>query len=221
MPEPIVFPWPEVIPALTLAAVAVLALVTSDFLDWRPGRYLFKPLAAIAFLWMAMTLGPMDSGYGKWLLAGLLLCALGDLLLMFEPEAAFLAGLIAFLSGHLLYMVAFAQLPTDLTGLALSLLPAAVLVAGCWRWLRPHLHGTMAVAVPAYILVIAGMLVLAGSTAGQQGATLVIAGAWGFALSDLAVARRQFMKVSRWNGVWGTPLYFGSQLLLAASIAYL
>ena len=49
---------------------------------------------------------------------------------------------------------------------------------------------------------------------------LILAGAWGFAISDLAVARRQFVKRSIVNGLWGTPLYFGSQLLLAASLAF-
>ena len=40
-----------------------------------------------------------------------------------------------------------------------------------------------------------------------------------FALSDLAVARNQFVAPGPANGLWGTPLYFVSQLLLAASIA--
>ena len=214
------FAWGTAGPALILAGIAVIALVLSDFRDWRAGRYCFKPLAALAFLWLAWVLGPLDSSYGRWLLAGLLCCALGDLLLMFERESAFLSGLVAFLSGHLLYMLAFAQLTTNISGLMLSLVPAAILIVGCSRWLRPHLSGLMVIAVPAYILVIAGMLVMAGSTAGQAGALLIMLGAWGFAVSDLAVARRQFVKASPWNGLWGTPLYFGSQMLLAASIAY-
>ena len=38
--------------------------------------------------------------------------------------------------------------------------------------------------------------------------------------SDLAVARRQFVKPeSPWNQVWGTPLYFLSQMVLAGSLA--
>jgi hypothetical protein len=45
-------------------------------------------------------------------------------------------------------------------------------------------------------------------------------GAWGFAVSDLAVARQQFVQTSQLNGLWGTPLYFLSQMLLAASLIY-
>ena len=220
MPDPHAFPWPQIAPALLLGAAAVVCLVTADFKAWRPGRYLCKPLAALAFLWLALVLAPFESLYGRWLFAGLLFCALGDLLLMFEAESAFLAGLIAFLTGHLLYMVAYAQWTGTDLGLGVSLLPAAVLGIGCWRWLKPHLAGPMRYAVPAYILVIAGMLLMAGSTAGHPASTLIIAGAWGFALSDLAVARRQFVQPSPWNGLWGTPLYFGAQMLLAASLVY-
>jgi uncharacterized membrane protein YhhN len=184
------------------------------------GRYVFKPLAALAFLWLALSLGCLDSGYGRVLLIGLILCAAGDILLMFEPESAFLAGLIAFLSGHLAYAFAFYQLPLNTTGLWWSTPPALALVIGTNLWLRAHLEGPMRFAVPGYILVITLMLLFAGMTAGQPGAALILVGAWGFAFSDLAVARRQFINPTPLNGLWGTPLYFWSQMLIAASVAY-
>lgn len=220
MPDSLAFPWLTALPPLLLAALAVPALVVADIRDWRPGRYLFKPLAALAFLWLAWLLMPDSGTYGTLLLSGLLLCALGDLLLMFESERCFLAGLLAFLSGHLLYVAAFVVLSTNPSAYGVSLLPVLLLVAGSLRWLLPHLQGPMRVAVPAYILVIAAMLLSAGGSAGSAAAPLIIAGAWGFAISDLAVARRQFVKRSFVNGLWGTPLYFGSQLLLAASLAF-
>jgi uncharacterized membrane protein YhhN len=220
MTTPDSFPWAAATGPALLCAVAALLLVISDFRSWRPGRYLFKPLAALAFLWLAMTLDPLKSDFGILLLVGLLLCAAGDILLMFESEKAFLAGLVSFLCGHLFYAMAFSRLPMNMLGLGLSLVPALILVGGCLYWLRPHLAGLMARAVPAYMLVIAAMLLFASMTAGQAGAALIIAGAWGFACSDLAVARRQFVVASPFNGLWGTPLYFGSQMLLAASLAF-
>jgi uncharacterized membrane protein YhhN len=214
------FPWASSTGPLALSFIAVIALVSSDMRQWRPGRYLFKPLAAAAFLWLALSLGCLDSGYGRVLLLGLILCSAGDILLMFEPESAFLAGLIAFLSGHLVYAYAFYQLPLNLTGLWWSIPPALILIIGAILWLHPHLQGPMRVAVPGYMIVISAMLLFAGMTSGQPGATLIIAGAWGFALSDLAVARRQFINPTPLNGLWGTPLYFWSQILIAASVAY-
>lgn len=207
-------------PALLLSILSVSCLVASDWHQFRAGRLIFKPLAALCFIWLALLLGAPQTSYGQWLLLGLLLCALGDILLMFESEGAFLAGLIAFLCGHLLYAAAFVQLPIDTAALAIAVAPALVLVGLTLRWLKPHLHPPMTMAVPVYILVIASMLVFAAGTWGQPGALIIIIGAWGFAFSDLAVARRQFVSADRINGLWGTPLYFGSQMMLAASLAW-
>jgi uncharacterized membrane protein YhhN len=207
------------LPPALLSALAVAALVTSDFRGWRAGRYLCKPLAAAAFIWLALRLGATGNAYGLWLLGGLALCMVGDICLMFDDERSFLAGLVAFLCGHLLYAVAFLQLPSSPTGLALSAVPALALLVLVLRWLRPHVGADMKLPVTLYTVVITAMLLCAGLTFGQPGAALIIAGAWGFALSDIAVARRQFVDPTPMNGLWGTPLYFGSQMLLAASAA--
>ena len=84
---------------IILAAFSVSALSVSDWRQWRTGRYLFKPLSALAFLWLAASAGAMDTSYGRWLLAGLAASALGDLLLMPDNRFTFLAGLVAFLCG--------------------------------------------------------------------------------------------------------------------------
>lgn len=209
-----------ILPPAGLSLVAVIALVWCDFHQIRPGRYLFKPLAAAAFVWLAMALGATGSTYGCWLLAGLLCCMAGDLLLMPDSERSFLAGLIAFLSGHLLYGVAFLKLQINLQGLAISCLPALVLLVVAVRWLGPHINREMKLPVALYTLVITGMLLCAGLSAGHPAAALIIGGAWGFAISDLAVARQQFAHPSPLNGMWGTPLYFFSQMLLAGSVAF-
>lgn len=198
-----------------LCCLAVIALVICDFREFRPGRYLFKPLAAAAFLWLALLPGAPVTAYASWLVAGLVCCMAGDLLLMADDERCFLAGLFAFLSGHLLYAMAFIQLPPNWPGLAFSLLPAIALGLLAGRWLAPQLDQRMKRPVQLYILVICSMLVCAGLSAGQAAAGFILLGAWGFALSDLAVARRQFVQPSPFNGLWGTPLYFGSQMLLA------
>ena len=213
-------PLATLLPPALLSLVATVALVLCDYRDFRAGRYLFKPLAAIAFIWLALSLDATDTRYGQWLLAALALCLVGDVFLMWDDERSFLAGLAAFLCGHLLFAVAFFQLPVNLMGLAISALPVLVLLGTVWRWLMPHVNRDMKIPVTLYILVISAMLLCAGMTAGHPAATLIIVGAWGFACSDLAVARRQFiLPASRLNGVWGTPLYFLSQMVLASSLA--
>jgi uncharacterized membrane protein YhhN len=212
------------LPPTVLSFFSVCALVWCDWRGLRPGRYLCKPLAAAAFVWLALSLDATHSAYGRWLLAALLFCMAGDLLLMPDTERGFLAGLGAFLCGHVLFAIAFLQLPANLVGLAISSVPVAVMLVTVWRWLLPHVNREMKVPVMLYIVVISGMLLCAGFTAGaaagQPTAWLIIGGAWGFACSDLAVARRQFIKPSsRLNSAWGTPLYFFSQMTLASSLA--
>ena len=210
----------NVLPPVLLSAVAVLALVVSDYRGFRPGRYLCKPLAAAAFVWLALSLDAPGTDYGNWLLAALILCMVGDLFLMPEDERSFLKGLTAFLCGHLLFAIAFLQLPSDPRGLLVSGVPALALLILVWRWLTPHVDRAMKAPVTLYVFVITAMLLCAGLTAGQPAAPFILCGAWGFALSDLAVARRQFVTPdSRTSGLWGTPLYFLSQMVLACSVA--
>ncbi|MEP1470657.1 MAG: lysoplasmalogenase [Halieaceae bacterium] len=204
---------------IALACIAIPALVVSDFRGFRAGRLLFKPLAALAFIWLAITLNATDSLYGQWLLAGLFFCLLGDLLLMPDHSGSFLAGLLAFLIGHLLYVVAFVQLGNAWNLMLLTGVPALLLLVLSTRWLMPHVQPEMKLPVRSYIVVITGMLLAAGLTGNQPAGILVIIGAWGFALSDLAVARQRFVQPGPLNGLWGTPLYFFSQMLLAGSLA--
>lgn len=210
--------YPDYLGPVLLSAVTVMALVISDYRQWRPGRYLFKPLAALAFLWLAWQLGAAHSGYGLWMLLGLGCCLVGDLLLMPERERWFIAGLAAFLLGHLCYGIAFLLEFDNIAALAGGSPLVLALLITIGRWLAPHLDERMKIPVTLYTLVISGMLLCACLSLGTPAAGWVIAGAFGFALSDLAVARQQFVRPRRRNGLWGTPLYFASQMLLAGSI---
>jgi uncharacterized membrane protein YhhN len=127
--------------------------------------------------------------------------------------------LLAFLCGHLCYAVGFLTRDYSLPWFAANGVAALALLALSLRWLLPHLNKTMKGPVVLYTAVITGMLLSAGLRITQPGAALMLAGAWGFALSDLAVARQRFVQPGRANGLWGTPLYFVSQMLLALSVA--
>ena len=205
-------------PPLLLALLAIPGVTASDYRGSRPGRYLCKPLAALAFVWLALALDATNSAYGQWLLAGLVACLVGDLLLMPERELTFLAGLGAFAIGHLLYAAAFLQATLNPPAAALGSPLVVVLLLASWRWLRKHLDRRMRIPVALYIVVICGMLMCSLLTIGTALASLAVSGALGFALSDLAVARQQFVKPTRLNALWGTPLYFLSQLLIAGSV---
>ena len=58
----------------------------------------------------------------------------------------------------------------------------------------------------------------AATSADQSYHWVVIAGAFSFAIFNIAVARDQFLKRKFINRAWGLPLYFASQLLRASSV---
>jgi uncharacterized membrane protein YhhN len=200
---------------IAISLINIVGLLWAEVSGNNAWRWLFKPLAAACFIALALQSGAMDSDYGRWLLAGLVMCWFGDVFLIPASDRFFLAGLGSFLTGHLLYSVSFLHLATNYQALLVSLLPAGLLLSLSLRWLWPHVGSNMRLPVTAYILVISAMLLTAGSSWGTAVAPWIIVGAWGFAVSDLAVARNQFVAPGYRNRLWGLPLYFGSQMLLA------
>ena len=81
------------------------------------------------------------------------------------------------------------------------------------------LSGVFARAVPVYVVVVATMVLLAGSSSVALARPDVLIGAALFAASDIAVARDRFVEKSFINGAWGLPTYFAAQVVLALSIA--
>jgi len=205
---------------ILLCALACTALLVSERRESRLGVWLFKPLAAACFVAVGLHGAPFDSSYGVWILTGLVLSALGDVLLIpSEHELLFLAGMLSFLLGHVAYCIAFLGLGIDPAGLAASALVVLPLAAVVSRWLWPHLAGVFRYATPSYIVVISAMLLLAGSASFVSGSSALAVGAWMFAVSDVSVARQRFVTPGFVNGAWGLPLYFGAQIVLALTVA--
>ena len=111
---------------------------------------------------LAAWVSPRNRTLLGWLVtAGLLLSALGDVLL---EAGHFLPGLVAFLAAHVAYVVAFVS---DERRLRLArLLPFAAWTAGAFGLLRPRL-GEMTVPVALYIAVITLMMWRASARLGS------------------------------------------------------
>jgi uncharacterized membrane protein YhhN len=209
----------SLLPTILFCAVATIALIAADRSESNLGRWLTKPFASAAFVAIALQGGALDSAYGVTVLVALLLCMLGDLLLI--PEAVgplFLAGLVSFLLGHLAFGVAFVVLGVSWGIVGLSALVLAVPALFILRWLRPHLEGPMRAAVPTYILVICAMVALSLGAAIPARAGLIAAGTICFFLSDIAVARNRFVQTHWHNRLWGLPLYYGATVMLALTV---
>ena len=84
------------------------------------------------------------------------------------------------------------------------------------RWLWPHLPDRMRPAVVCYLTAISMMVVLAIGAVNSIGPLLAF-GAVIFAVSDIFVARNQFVIPSVANRLWGLPLYYAAQLIFALS----
>ena len=185
----------------------------------RGAVWVTKPTASSGFLLVALGAGAAASTYGRLVLLALALGWLGDVLLIPRTRRTFLAGLVAFLLGHLAFALAFVARGVAVPVLAFAMLALLSVAYPVWRWLAPHVDRPMRAAVLAYIVVITTMVAAAGATTIRDPAPAITVGAIGFYLSDLAVARDRFVAPGLANKLWGIPLYFGAQLLLAWSTA--
>ena len=177
-------------------------------------RFVAKPLASAGFVGLAIAGGALDSGFGTWVLVALVLSALGDVFLLGSSQSAFLAGLGAFLIAHIAYAVAFTNPGLNARGL-IAVVPLALFALVVWRWLAPHLAARLRGPVALYVVAITTIGVMA--VASGAGDIRVPVGAGLFIASDLAVARHTFVAPGYRNKLWGLPLYYAAQVLLASA----
>jgi uncharacterized membrane protein YhhN len=206
---------------LTLPLLAGLLFFTKK--ESTRGLLMTKPLLSALFILVALSVPHANPNYYGFILAGLLFCMAGDILLIFfMSRKFFMVGLVSFLAGHILYSIAFFSVgsPGTLTVIIAALCFA--ISATVFIWLRPYL-GAMIIPVIAYIAIIATMVIGAASLVGNEhlnftGRTLVFCGAILFYLSDIFVARHRFVRKEFINRLAGLPMYYAAQFMIAYSI---
>jgi uncharacterized membrane protein YhhN len=152
-------------------------------------------------------------------LLALLACALGDVLLITKGAGPkFLAGMAAFALGHAGFAAAFWQRGIQPVATAIALALMAGVSVATLRWLGPRLPADMRVPIRVYIAIISLMVALAVGTSVANGSPWMAIGAVAFAASDLSVARERFVQPAFVNVLWGLPLYYAAQLVLAVSV---
>jgi uncharacterized membrane protein YhhN len=199
---------------ISVIAGALAILLKAARIGDRGLEGVSKTVASLGFVALGAVGLSRGDPVAAWLVGGLALCALGDVLLI--SERSFDAGLVAFLLGHVAYIVAFhLARPVAAWDLWLAAPPALVGVgAGAWLW--PHL-GSRRPAVTAYIVVISTMVWGALAAGPVLGEALTV-GAVLFFLSDLTVARHRFVTPEFLNRAIGLPLYYAGQVLIALSV---
>jgi uncharacterized membrane protein YhhN len=206
-----------------LPALACAAFLIPLLLAEARGSFVLRAIgkvgASASFLAFGWAAGLLHAGTpGAAVAVALGLAAAGDLLLLGTARGPFLAGLVAFLLGHLGYLVAFAFLGfvPVVTLLALAVLGGAAALV--WRRLRDPVRRLRG-PVLAYVAVITAMVAMAaGSFAAiptQPARAGLLLAAVLFYLSDLCVARQRFVTADPRNRYVGLPLYYAAQLLFA------
>jgi uncharacterized membrane protein YhhN len=181
------------------------------------GKWLTKPFASLCFVALAVHKDALECWYGQVILCGLVLAALGDVLLLFKSQVGFQLGILAFLLGHIAFCIAFFSRGISFPALEGVAFITAVAGFAVGRWLWPF-AGKLKGAVVAYILVIATMVPAAVATHMARSNPLIALGAVLFFVSDLSVARDRFVKEEFMNKFWGLPMYYTAEVLLALSI---
>ena len=198
---------------------ACAALVLCEYRGWKVGKILLKIVASTAFLAFALQLDATASAYGLLILLGLGLSWVGDVFLLSQKSRLFLFGLTSFLLAHVAFAMAFASLPISGVALVVGLGVMSCLGIAVIAWLWSHLKAFYRVAVTAYVTAIVAMCALAIAASAASGIWLLAVGAVLFAISDIAVARNRFVAPGASNKLWGLPLYYVAQIILASSVA--
>lgn len=160
-------------------------------------------------------------------IAALCFCWLGDVMLMIHDELFFILGLLAFLAGHVFYIVAYRQFrSTDVKVMLLPTqkirfsLPFVLAGTGLVVVLYPKL-GTLQLPVLIYATVIIVMVMNAlfryGYTSSASFA-MVFIGAILFQLSDSLLAINKFHSSFTLSGFWVMLSYIAAQFMITEGI---
>lgn len=198
-------------------AVTVLVCVVNWWACWNEDlrlEMLTKPVATIGAIGVALTAGaPGDVTFAA--VVALTLCLIGDVALL-PAVNQFIAGLVAFLFGHLAFIGMFAIVGFDrwaLSGVAIVFV-AMLLGSAAIPIVRHATVKGLGTPVRAYLVVISAMCVFGWAT----GNVLIAIGSTAFVLSDTILGFRRFVLQRRWQQPAIMATYHLALLTLAASL---
>jgi len=199
--------------------VFVIASLAAILTAERAPRRIALPFKIVPVLLLIAALAPR-AGEGRLaagVLAGLVLSLAGDVAIAFS----FVAGLACFLAAHMAYLAALGVSNAHPGAQALAALPAVAVFAGMLALLWSRV-GKLRVPVVVYMVVICAMLARAAGRALATGpspsATLFLAGAILFVLSDALIAIDRFVRPLPHREAAVLATYYAAQALIAASL---
>lgn len=205
------------------AVAALLAIASAPWALDRPWlNFAFKPLATLCVIaWAA--LGRSDDGLVKrWIVIGLVFSLAGDIALLW-PVQGFLVGLVAFLLGHVSYLVALTRRVRFLASppaFGAWAIVAASVLAGLWAGVPTELRAPVLV----YVCALGAMAAQATSVwlarRGYADAArwrIVALGGALFVLSDAILAADKFVGGIPMPTLWNLSIYWLGQWFIACA----
>jgi uncharacterized membrane protein YhhN len=124
--------------------------------------------------------------------------------------------LASFAAAHLLYIAAFfSRSSMDVVAIVVAGVVMTIIATAVLRWLSPHVPDELKTPVIVYIGIITLMVVTSFGTSGAIADPRIPIAAILFMISDVLVARQQFVAPTRWNRIVGLPTYYVAQVLFA------
>ncbi len=203
---------------IIFAILSAIVCIRAKYTKSQKHLLIFKPLTMILIILIAMLFPAIEITYKLFIVSGLLLSLIGDIFLIF-PDKYFKYGLIAFLIGHIFYILAF----TMTSGFHFTFwvfLPIAILVILYLRIIIPY-SGKMKIPIIIYIIVIMSMVLMAVErfhSLPTLGTFLAAIGAVLFMISDATLALNKFRKPFFSAEMIILSTYFTAQWLLALSV---
>jgi len=201
--------------------VFLLIFLYAEKIHSSLGIWIGKSGASLSFVMAGYTYNALASTYGQMLFIALILCLLGDILLIPNDKKVFILGIFSFLVAHLAFVLAFLKLDVELNmnWFFATLFIEAFIATAVLRYLWHHLTPEFKVPVLAYITIICAMVAVAAGVSGAGAKSGILLAAIMFFLSDLAVARQRFVKAEFINKLIGLPLYYGAVLLFITTLS--
>lgn len=203
---------------LAVALVAVALFLYGLVLDEVALRLVSKPWPVLALL-AALFFHGQPGRYRRWIMAGLGWCVLGDVLLELRTPALFLAGMVAFLLGHVCYVGGF--LRRSRAPRLAEALPFVAWVGWALWTLWPGL-GERQMQLPVSLYTLAILVMMWRSVASVSGAAWWMwsapLGALLFGFSDTLIALDRFHAPIEGARYPIILTYWAGQALIAASV---
>jgi uncharacterized membrane protein YhhN len=201
---------------LAVTGVAAVACWFSVIRSLSALEYATKPAVMLGLIAVAVALHPASATQRAFFVAALALGLASDVFLML-PRDLFLAGLVAALAEHVLYIAGFLARPPNVLWLAAA---AAIALGSVAAFLPPIIralrrrHPSLVGPVVLYVAVFVVMVVRAGAT----GSAVALAGALLFFYSDAILAWNRFVRPVRFGRVVNLVPYHAGQALLVLSL---